>query len=192
MKLDDIRKNINEIDDKMKTLFDARMGCATEVAKVKIETGDSIYKPVREKEMYERFMDDPDYVAFLKKVVQISRRRQYELFFVDDTKGLKEFVTSDLKDGKLVSVSSPSLKEYIENEIKDGKLELTLRADRKSEKGLCIKDILSIISASTLDIEKLDVDSEKDTVFVTFNVPKDDISQKEAYLIKYMLESETL
>lgn len=192
MRLDDIRKNINEIDDKMKTLFDARMECATEVAKVKIETGDSIYKPVREKEMYERFIDNPDYVAFLKKVVQISRRRQYELFFVDDTKGLKEFVTSDLKDGKLVSVSSPSLKEYIENEIKDGKLELTLRADRKSEKGLCIKDILSIISASTLDIEKLDVDSEKDTVFVTFNVPKDDISQKEAYLIKYMLESETL
>ena len=31
MRLDDIRKNINEIDDKMKTLFDARMECATDV-----------------------------------------------------------------------------------------------------------------------------------------------------------------
>ena len=75
MSLEDIRKEINEIDDKMRTLFDARMECATEVAKVKLETGDSIYKPEREKEMYERFIDNPDYISFLKKVVQLSRRR---------------------------------------------------------------------------------------------------------------------
>ena len=49
MSLEDIRKEINEIDDKMRTLFDARMECATEVAKVKLETGDSIYKPERER-----------------------------------------------------------------------------------------------------------------------------------------------
>ncbi|MBQ9278537.1 MAG: chorismate mutase [Lachnospiraceae bacterium] len=173
MRLDDIRKNINEIDDKMKTLFDARMECAAEVAKVKIETGDSIYKPVREKEMYERFMDNPDYVAFLKKVVQISRRNQYELF-LDNNKN------DDLSD------------KFKSEDLKDGKLNLMLKPDEKSERGLCIKDILSVISSSKLNVECIEVNKENINFSVTFNVPEDEISQKEAYLIKYMLESETL
>ena len=171
MNLENIRKDINEIDDKMKDLFDARMECTKAVAKTKLDTGDSIYKPEREKEMYERFKDNPYHLDFLKKVVQISRRRQYELFLAEDTKVLREFVTSDLKGGKL---------------------ELTLKTDEKSKKGLCIKDILSIISASKLDIERLEADGENDMVFVTFKVPEDEDLLKEAYLIKYMLEAETL
>ena len=173
MRLDDIRKEINEIDDKMKTLFDARMECTTEVAKTKIETGDSIYKPIREKEMYERFMNNPDYVSFLKKVVQISRRNQYKLF-LDNNKN------DNLFD------------KFKSEELKDGKLNLMLKPDEKSERGLCIKDILSVISTSKLNVECIEVNNKKNNVLVTFDVPKDDISQKEAYLIKYMLESETL
>ena len=172
MRLEDIRKEINEIDDKMKTLFDARMECAKAVAKSKLETGDIVYKPEREKEMYERYMDNPDYVAFLKKVVQLSRRRQYELFL--DNK----------EDGELFD-------KFLSEDLKDGKLSLKLKTDKSCEEGLNIKAVLSIIADSALEIEKLEADNTN-MVFIVLNVPEDEISQKEAYILKYMLESETL
>lgn len=173
MRLDDIRKNINEIDDKMKALFDARMECTREVAKVKTETGDSIYKPVREKEMYERFKDNQEYVSFLKKVVQLSRKKQYE-FFLDNNK------KDDL------------FEKFKSEELNGEELQLCLKTDKSCEKGLDKKSVLSIIAESSLEIEKLEVTNTEDFVFVTLNVPENEISQKEAYLIKYMLESETL
>ncbi|MBQ9200332.1 MAG: chorismate mutase [Lachnospiraceae bacterium] len=172
MSLEDIRKEINEIDDKMRTLFDARMECATEVAKVKLETGDSIYKPEREKEMYERFIDNPDYISFLKKVVQLSRRRQYELFLDNE------------EDGEL-------LDKFLSKDLKDGKLSLKLKTDKSCEEGLNVKAVLSIIADSTLEIGKLEADNTN-MVFIVLNVPENEISQKEAYLIKFMLESETV
>ncbi len=172
MNLGDIRKDINEIDDKMKDLFDARMECTKEIAKVKIETGDSIFKPEREKEMYGKYKDNPDYISFLKKVVQLSRRKQYE-YFTDneDDAAFKEFVTNDLKDGKI---------------------KLELKTDENSEKGLSIKDILSVISASSIDVEFIEANSERSNVLVVFNVPEDELSKKEAYILKYMLKKETL
>ena len=172
MNLGEVRKNINEVDDKMKALFEARMVCSNEIAKIKYESGDSIFKPDREKEMYGRFADNPQYVAFLKKVVQLSRYKQYE-FFADNED------TSDFR-------------EFIQNDLKGGKMTLELKADENSKKGLCIKDILSVVSSSMLDVVCIEANNENNNVLVIFNVPNDELSQKEAYILKYMLKKETL
>ena len=122
--------------------------------------------------MYERFIDNPDYISFLKKVVQLSRRRQYELFLDNE------------EDGEL-------LDKFLSKDLKDGKLSLKLKTDKSCEEGLNVKAVLSIIADSTLEIGKLEADNTN-MVFIVLNVPENEISQKEAYLIKFMLESETV
>ena len=69
MSLSKIREKINKIDDEMKSLFKERMDCSNEVAAVKIADQDKVFKPLREKEIVERFSDDEEYVAFVKKVI---------------------------------------------------------------------------------------------------------------------------
>ena len=69
---------------------------------------------------------------------------------------------------------------------------LELKTDENSEKGLCIKDILSVVSTSMLDVARIEADSGNNNVLVIFNVPDDELSQKEAYILKYMLKKETL
>lgn len=84
MKLDNIRENIDRIDDELKELFLERMGYSAEVADTKAGSGDAIYKPGREQSMIERLgrgVDDDvyaEYVSFLKAVVRISRQYQYK------------------------------------------------------------------------------------------------------------------
>ncbi|MCI8307927.1 MAG: chorismate mutase [Lachnospiraceae bacterium] len=85
MNLDNIRKEIDETDKEMFKLFERRMKLAGEVAASKLETGDCIYKPDREKAVIERFKSGaPDnmkwyYEAFIRKVMLISREYQYSI-----------------------------------------------------------------------------------------------------------------
>ena len=51
MKLEEIRKELDVVDKEMRSLFERRMELAKNVADVKFETGDEIYKPDREKEV---------------------------------------------------------------------------------------------------------------------------------------------
>ena len=55
MKLEDIRKNIDETDRELFKLFEKRMALAKEVSLSKIETGDKIYKPEREDVVIDKF-----------------------------------------------------------------------------------------------------------------------------------------
>lgn len=48
MTLADVRKNIDRVDKEIKQLFKERMVLADNVAQVKAETEDDIYKPDRE------------------------------------------------------------------------------------------------------------------------------------------------
>ena len=48
MTLSDVRKNIDRVDKEIKQLFKERMMLADNVARVKAETDDDIYKPDRE------------------------------------------------------------------------------------------------------------------------------------------------
>ena len=72
MSLTEVRKEINRIDDSMKSLFDERMLCSNEVAKVKIQTKDKVFKPLREKEICERFSDDEEYLSFYYLQLKIA------------------------------------------------------------------------------------------------------------------------
>ncbi len=175
MSLNEVRQEINKIDDGMKKLFDDRMNCSNQVASVKIAEGDKVFKPLREKEIVERFSNDREYIAFIKKVMQISRKRQYGII--------------------LDAFSEASCWESINEDkchiSKTGELELKLKADKTSTKGLNVNDILSVISDSALEIKKLTV-SENGLIDVVINVHDDDRAIREALVLAYMLSEETI
>ena len=81
--LDDIRKKIDEIDNSMKPLFLERLACSRQVAETKAKTKEEVYVPKREEEIIADRSEDTQgetqeaYTAFLKDVMQISRRYQY-------------------------------------------------------------------------------------------------------------------
>lgn len=83
MGLDKIRQEIDEIDIQMKELFLKRMDLSGQVAEEKKKTGGAVYVPHREKEMIENRSKDveseklPEYQAFIKQVIGISRTYQY-------------------------------------------------------------------------------------------------------------------
>ena len=82
MNLTEARCEIDKIDTELKKLFVERMAISKEIAMIKAATGDSIYKPDREKEVVEKLTKyiDPDikeeYTVFIKKILEISRDYQ--------------------------------------------------------------------------------------------------------------------
>ncbi len=85
MTLDEIRTGIDRVDSSIKELFIERMDLAKNVARVKAQTADAIYKPDRETVIIERQsagMDEElsmEYKALIKRVMEISRKYQYGL-----------------------------------------------------------------------------------------------------------------
>ena len=83
MTLDEIRKQIDEVDTQVKPLFIKRMECAKHVAEAKAKTGGDVFVKEREVEIIKkRAADVPEdiydeYVTFLKHMMSVSRRYQY-------------------------------------------------------------------------------------------------------------------
>lgn len=83
MNLTEARCEIDKIDSELKKLFIKRMAVSREIAMIKAQTGDNIYKPDREKEVVEKLTAyiDPDikeeYTVFIKKILEISRDYQH-------------------------------------------------------------------------------------------------------------------
>ena len=83
MTLADVRKNIDRVDKEIKQLFKERMVLADNVAQVKAETEDDIYKPDREETIISNLTGDVDdnikmeYTALIKRIMEISRKYQY-------------------------------------------------------------------------------------------------------------------
>lgn len=83
MTLEEVRKEIDQVDSQMKPLFLSRMVCARHVAEAKAVTGADVFVPAREDEIIEmRTADvDPDvkqeYEMFLRHLMSVSRRYQY-------------------------------------------------------------------------------------------------------------------
>ncbi|MBE5954039.1 MAG: hypothetical protein E7257_07785 [Lachnospiraceae bacterium] len=173
MSLSKVRCKINSVDDNMKQLFDERMECSNQVAKVKIAEDDKVFKPLREKEIAERFADDKEYLTFIKKVMQISRRRQYGIFL-----------------DRVASVSE-ELRDVKADILDKGFLELKLKADDMSTDGLNVNDVLSVIADTSLHIKKLNVD-ESGMVHAVLDVEDNERCIREAMVLAYMLGEETL
>ena len=74
MDLGNIRNEINRIDDEIRELFKKRLDCSDQVARVKLETGDLVYKPEREREIAKRLSNDKKYLSINKRIIQISRK----------------------------------------------------------------------------------------------------------------------
>lgn len=176
MDLGNIRNEINRIDDEIRELFKKRLDCSDQVARVKLETGDLVYKPEREREIAKRLSNDKKYLSINKRIIQISRKYQYEKFAEN----------KKLDEGFMDSFDAASKKVFQDG----GRLSLSLFADRMSDKGLGLNEILQIISDTWLTIEELHVSGNK--VHVTFKVESDEDSRREVLVLSYMLYMETI
>ena len=86
-KLEQARKKINEIDEKMAKLFEERMEASKEVALYKKENALPIVDKMREKELIlknSKYVEDvvigEYYVNFLQSVMDLSKK--YQCFFL--------------------------------------------------------------------------------------------------------------
>ncbi len=83
MELSEVRKNIDRVDSEIRRLFIERMSLAEQVAQVKAETEDEIYKPDREAAIIRKHSEgmDPrlmrEYQALVKRIMEVSRKYQY-------------------------------------------------------------------------------------------------------------------
>lgn len=85
MDLQTIRKEIDRIDDEIKSLFLERMNISSQVANIKSKTNDKVFKPDREEEVIKRLTSNVDdnlkkeYSYLIKLIMEISREYQYKI-----------------------------------------------------------------------------------------------------------------
>ena len=180
MDLQEVRNNINKIDDNMKELFIERLDCSKKVAEVKMEQNDDVYKPVREKEICERFADECGgmYIPFIKKVMHISRKYQYGQF-INNEKIDTEFWNNMSEEQQLVLEQG-------------GEFGITVCSDESCDNGLCIKEIMSIIADTSLSVHELEADGVENTVYVRLMVDDTEEARFEALTLAYLLYKETI
>ncbi|GEM_PF-2047149 len=176
MDLQDIRQQINIIDEDMESLFIRRMECSSRVAGIKLECNEDIYKQDREMEICKKYEDNPTYVTFIKKIMEISRNYQYSIFASSDC----------FKEKYLNRVTEENMKIFSEGGI----LELFLEAASDGEKGLKTEDIISIISGSGLKIKNLVC--EENRVHAKLYVENSTKTKFAALVLSYMLYMETV
>ena len=81
--LSEVRVDIDRVDAGIRELFKERMALADEVARIKAQTADVIYKPDREAAIISRLTADVDpsilkeYTAVIRRIMEISRKYQY-------------------------------------------------------------------------------------------------------------------
>ena len=102
MTLEEIRKEIDAIDPKIRALLMKRFCCAYRVAEAKHMSGDlRVYRPDREEEILSRLSKEvPEeqragYLAVVRKIMQTSRMYQYGLLY-DWNEGLFEPLIRDI------------------------------------------------------------------------------------------------
>lgn len=96
--LQELRKQIDEIDDAMVALFEKRMSIAEQVANYKIETGKPVFDEAREQEKLQS-LGEKAHTSFnccgiqqlYQQIMSISRKRQYQLLQAYDPKDLAGF-----------------------------------------------------------------------------------------------------
>ena len=178
MDLQEIRNKINTIDDAMHELFDSRMLCSKEVAKVKMESNDSIFKPQREKEIMARFSGEEEqlYRLYVRKVMQLSRFLQY-----------REFLLAGKKDEAFCKASGNVFNEAYGS---GSAICVTFDTDPQSEHAISVPEVLSLLGDFGVTLHTLQV--TENTVSFTAGIPKDATNLQHMELLFYMLFKETL
>lgn len=177
MELQEIRNEINKIDDAMHDLFDARMACSKEVAKTKLRTQDSIFKPQREKEVMARFSGEEQrmYRLYVRKVMQLSRFYQY-----------REFIFAGQKDDGFAEAYGKAEKEAGAG----GDIRVTLETDPASERAISVQEVLSLLGDFCLTMKSLRVEDTK--VSFTIGLSQDEATCQNTELLLYMLYKESI
>lgn len=87
MDLQELRKNINEIDEQMLHLFEKRMSIASQIAEYKIKNGLPVFQSDREKEIIQRVRNnvadglENGAEVLYNTIMDISKSQQYQEFF---------------------------------------------------------------------------------------------------------------
>lgn len=97
MTLEEVRKQIDMVDKQIKSLFKERMMLADQVARVKTESEDAIYKPDREEAIITKLTGDVDdsikkeYTALIKPILHVDD--EGHLINVSKVRGRKSAIT---------------------------------------------------------------------------------------------------
>lgn len=80
-RLGDLRGRIDEIDQQLVTLLNARAGCALAIGRIKHEAGEAVYQPAREAEVLDNVrrrnagpLDDGAITRLFERVIDENRR----------------------------------------------------------------------------------------------------------------------
>ena len=97
MTLDDLRKDIDRVDEVLVRLLNERARCVCEIGRLKKETGMEVYQPDREKQVLQHVREvategplGPDAVARLfERIIDEARRLERRVVHgeIDDTTG---------------------------------------------------------------------------------------------------------
>lgn len=117
--IEELRKEIDKIDQELVALFERRMDVVNEVAKFKIATGKALKDSNREKTLIEKnitFLKNKDYKhylkVFFKDIMESSRSFQSQLIEENQIINPKQLKSSVVFQGVEGSFSSLALKNY--------------------------------------------------------------------------------
>lgn len=154
--LDQIRKDIDAVDTKIKELFLKRMACSKKVAEAKAITGGDVFAPDREKQIIEKRAADvegiyDEYVTFLKILMSISRRYQYGILT-----GMQDSV--------------------LENALKEAGLSAEKPHDQVTVTFSCIKGkneanlFLNMVVLNDVSLKLMNVEADESVQYVTMTL----------------------
>lgn len=193
MELSEVRKNIDRVDSEIKKLFKERMHLADQVARIKAETDDEIFKPEREQAIIENLTGDVsddilmEYSALIKRIMEISRKYQYgrtlelrDCFNINYVEGKRDFSTyvmlksegylkEKLELGDAKVIYADDVNKMVEM-IKSGEAEAGLSVLEDIGVGVS-DDIHSVLCTNDLYINKCVIVNDDDTKkkLVTFS-----------------------
>jgi chorismate mutase-like protein len=113
--LNDLRKDIDRVDEVLVRLLNERARCACEVGRLKKELGIEIYQPEREKEVLKHVRDvasegplGPDAISRLfERIIDEARRLERRVVHGEDSK----------PDDEAAAKAEPNLKPETKSEI---------------------------------------------------------------------------
>ena len=173
MTLEEIRTNIDEIDNDIKRLFAERMKLSEEVVLLKAQTGNEIYKPDREKQIIEKLSEDTEsgicdeYRSFVKHILLLSRKYQYRR--MTELKDPYKAVPENIEDADME---------------KHNRIKISLGSkDKKCDPSKA----LQIISEYKAEMTDISYTEEEGVLTVEFNA---NILDKKAVTLLYQLSKE--